>query len=81
MPKFPLNYFFDLNEFSAKKIKIVQYSITSPSGVKILMKPTQGTTLTKGHSNGIKEFGMGRHGLGDLDGTNKTNKYLPKFHS
>jgi len=43
------------------------------------MKPTQGTTLTKGHSNGVKEFGMGRHGLGDLDGTNKTkqNKQVP----
>jgi hypothetical protein len=67
--------------FQPKKTKIVQYSITSPSGVEILMKPTQDTTLTKGHSNGIKEFGMGRHGLGDLDGTNKTNKYLPKFHS
>jgi hypothetical protein len=40
------------------------------------MKPTQGTTLTKGHSNGVKEFGMGRHGFG-RSRWDKQNKQVP----
>jgi hypothetical protein len=41
------------------------------------VKPTQGTTLTKGHSNGVKEFGMGRPSWFGRSRWDKQNKQVP----
>jgi len=40
------------------------------------MKSTKGTHIYQGAFQWYQEFGMGHHGLGDLDGTNKTKQNL-----